>query len=167
MPLWNWLARRLSTVTSWWISMILACLTFVWAFALSPGDVVGYGIVCLISGVAVGANLALPSAIAADILSEKEHQRAASRYYSFMALLAKASLALATGIALPLLGLSGYQPGQITTGSLMPMAYALVPCGIQILAIAALWRLVQLEKGENHENRNEKQSVAHEPRTVS
>ena len=93
----------------------------------------------------MGANLALPSAIAANILSEKDHHRAASRYYSFMAFIAKGSLALATGIALPLLGLSGYQPGESSTGVLMPTAYALVPCVIQIIAILILWRLVQME----------------------
>lgn len=167
MPIWNALAKRYSTVMSWWISMILACVTFIWAFALNPGDVIGYGIVCLMSGVAVGANLALPSAIAADILAQKKHQRAASRYYSFMALLAKASLALATGIALPLLGLSGYQPGEITTGPLMPMAYAMIPCGIQVIAIGVLWRLIQLEKGENNENLNKKQPVAHGSNALS
>lgn len=160
MPMWNAIARNFSTILSWWLSMILACLTFVWAFALSPGDIVGYSIVCIMSGVAVGANLALPSAIAADILAEKTHQRAASRYYSLMALLAKSSLALATGIALPLLGLSGYQPGEITSGYLMPIAYALVPCGIQVLAIGVLWRLVQFEKGKNDENLRKEISAA-------
>jgi Na+/melibiose symporter-like transporter len=113
---------------------------------------IGYGLVCLMSGIAVGANLTLPAAIAANILSEKNHHRAASRYYAFMALLAKLSLAMATGIALPLLGLLGYQPGTITSGALMPTAYALIPCAIQLVAIAVLWRLIQLEKQEGKTN---------------
>lgn len=146
MPLWIAIAKRTSTLISWWVSMLLALVTFIWAFFLNAGDIVGYGIVCLMSGIAVGGNLTLPSAIAAGIFTEKGHERAASRYYSFMAFLAKTSLALATGIALPLLGLQGYQPGEVTTGLLMPMAYALVPCCIQIVAITVLWRLVQFDK---------------------
>ncbi|MDJ0833648.1 MAG: MFS transporter [Gammaproteobacteria bacterium] len=146
LPLWIKLAKHTSTLKSWWISMVLAVLTFIWAFTLNAGDIVGYAIVCLTSGIAVGANLAMPSAIAANILSDKDHHRAASRYYSLMAFIAKGSLAMATGIALPLLGLSGYQPGEITSGALMPTAYALVPCIIQIFAILILWRLVQMEK---------------------
>ena len=145
MPLWIKIAQRKSTLMSWWISMVLACLTFIWAFFINPGNILVYALLCLASGIAVGANLTLPSAIVADILSQDSHQKAASRYYAFMAFLAKASLALATGITLPLLGVLGYQPGEITTGLLMPTAYAIIPCCLQLLAIAILWRLIQLQ----------------------
>lgn len=146
MPLWVAIARRTSTLMSWCLSMVLALATFAWAFFLSPNDIIGYALVCFMSGIAVGANLSLPSAIAAEIIARRAHQQAASRYYSLTNFLSKLALALATGVALPLLGLSGYQPGQITTGPIMPIAYALVPCAIQVFAIIVLWRLMHLER---------------------
>ena len=171
MPLWSYIARRYSTILTWWISMVVACLTFIWVFFLSPGDIWGYALVCLMSGFAVGANLALSSAIAANMLVEKQHQQIASRYYSLMAFLAKAALALATGIVLPLLGFLGYQPGEITTGYLMPTIYAVIPCSIQLLAIMVLWRLVRtpvaIKKGENNENFSEKRAITHESNVVA
>jgi Na+/melibiose symporter-like transporter len=75
----------------------------------------------------------------ADHISKNESQDLASRYYSMMAFLSKASLALATGITLPLLGTMGYQPGNIEGAENLPLAYALIPCFIKGIAAAVLF----------------------------
>jgi Na+/melibiose symporter-like transporter len=53
----------------------------------------------------------------------------------------KLTLALAAGIALPLLADLGYTPGTPAIGTLPPlvMAYCLLPCALKLLAGALLW----------------------------
>ncbi|MCE2926028.1 MAG: MFS transporter [Rickettsiales bacterium] len=151
MPLWQKIARKRSKHYAWCMSMALACLTFVWAFMLAPGDIWAFAAICLLSGIAFGADLALPPAIIADHIAIMRHERAASRYYALLAFFSKAALALATGIMLPALGLAGYQPGHIDHSGALPIAYALIPCMIKLSAALLLMLSPILTKGENHE----------------
>lgn len=144
MPLWMAISQKWGKVKAWGISMVLAVATFIWAFGLNAGDTTSFYIICLLSGSAFGADLALPPAIMADHISQNEFQDLASRYYSMMAFLSKASLALATGITLPLLGMMGYHPGSIVGAENLPLAYALIPCFIK--GIAALVLLVNYRR---------------------
>ena len=141
MPIWQKLSLKFSNIISWMISMVFSLLTFIWAFFLDPGEIYGYYAVCLSSGMAVGANLALPSAIIAKYIVDNNFQVYASSYYSLTNFISKSSLALASGTALPFLGFFGYVPGQDIQGYLMPFIYALFPCLILILAIIFVIRL--------------------------
>ena len=49
------------------------------------------------------------------------------------------TLALAAGIALPLLGWFGYVPGQQGATGALAGAYALLPCAMKLAAAAMLW----------------------------
>ncbi len=53
---------------------------------------------------------------------------------------AKLNLALAAGLALPLLDLLGYRPGGEQGLSSLTFAYALLPLGFKLLAAGLLWR---------------------------
>ena len=138
MPLWMVISQKWGKTNAWGFSMVLAVATFIWAFGLNVGDATSFYVICLLSGSAFGADLALPPSIMADHISKKESQDLASRYYSVMAFLSKASLALATGITLPLLGMMGYQPGSIEGAENLPLAYALIPCFIKGIAALVL-----------------------------
>jgi Na+/melibiose symporter-like transporter len=138
MPLWHNVAIKRGKNYAWCASMLLACVTFVWAFLLQPGDIWAFAVVCLFSGIALGADLALPPAMIADYIASMHHARAASRYYAFLAFFSKAALALATGIMLPALGWAGYQPGEVDTTGMLPIAYALIPCVIKAGAAVLL-----------------------------
>lgn len=140
MPLWQKLAKSQGQLKAWGISMALATATFVWAFLLPPGAIWPFFVVCLLSGTAFGADLALPPALIAARLTSEGHERAAGRYYALLAFLSKASLALATGVSLPLLDWAGYVPGETAQGMVLPVAYALVPCGLKLLSAVWLWR---------------------------
>jgi Na+/melibiose symporter-like transporter len=54
----------------------------------------------------------------------------------------KMNLALAAGIALPLLDYLGYTPGRPTEQGLVALGitYALLPCALKLTAAALLWR---------------------------
>jgi Na+/melibiose symporter-like transporter len=140
MPIWQRIAKKRSKYYAWGASMVLACVTFVWAFLLEAGDIWPFAMVCLLSGIAFGADLALPPAIIADKIAALHHAHAANRYYALLAFFSKAALAVATGIMLPLLDWAGYQPGQVDATGMLPIAYALIPCIIKLGAALLLIR---------------------------
>ena len=65
--------------------------------------------ICVASGLALGADLALPAAIAADL---GERQGQAGACFGVWNFVAKLNLALAAGLALPLLGLARLRAGR-------------------------------------------------------
>ncbi|MBC6445260.1 MAG: MFS transporter [Alphaproteobacteria bacterium GM202ARS2] len=149
MPLWQLLARRLGKQQAWMVSMVLAAVTFVWAFTFVAGDVVAYAVVCVLSGLALGADLALPPSIVADKINEHNDEALAARYFSVMTFLSKAALALATGVTLPMLGLLGYQPGAVADYSVtepLSYAYALIPSILKASVALWLWRFGRATK---------------------
>ena len=142
MPLWKSLSYKYTCMVAWLLSMIFAFLIFIWAYFLQPNDIFGFFVICLFSGMAVGANLALPSAIIAEFINSNKHEKYAASYYSISNFLSKFSLAFASGIALPFLGFMNYQPGVARNDYLFPTIYALLPCFILLIAIIILNRLI-------------------------
>jgi glycoside/pentoside/hexuronide:cation symporter, GPH family len=144
MPLWVRLVARLGLAPTWLVGMGLAIATFVWAAFLGSGDVVAYTVVCIASGVALGADLTLPGALLAGVIHRAGHgQRLEGAYFGWWNFATKLNLALAAGVALPLLGEFGYAPGARDADALqaLTLAYCLLPCVLKLAAAALLWRL--------------------------
>ena len=143
MPIWIAASRRLGKRPAWICGMLLAVLAFVWAYFLRAGDVVPFAVVCALSGIAYGAELAIPPSMLADVAdaeAQRERQRPDGVYFGLWQMIEKFNLAAAAGIALPLLAWSGYTPGAVQhqAGSLAAV-YALLPCAIKLGAAALLW----------------------------
>lgn len=141
LPLWVGLARRIGKPRAWLAGMGLAMVVFAWAGGLGAGDAWAFGLLCVLSGLALGADLALPSAILADQLARSGSPRAGA-CFGCWAFVAKASLALAAGLALPLLEALGYAPGQREPAALdaLAMVYGGLPLVLKMLAAGLLWR---------------------------
>lgn len=137
LPLWVRLAGCWGRTRAWLVAMGLAMLSFAGAALLGPGDVPAFTVICLLSGLALGADLALPAAIAADL---GERQGQAGACFGVWNFVAKLNLALAAGLALPLLGWLGYVPGGTQALPALTFAYALLPLACKALAVALLWR---------------------------
>ncbi|MDE2584190.1 MAG: MFS transporter [Betaproteobacteria bacterium] len=137
LPFWVRLAARLGRVRAWMLSMLLAMVAFAFAGLLGQGDLLPFSAICLASGLALGADLALPAAIAAD-LGERQGQSGAC--FGIWNLIAKLNLALSAGLALPLLDLLGYRPGTGQGLSALSGMYALLPLAFKLLAATLLWR---------------------------
>ena len=50
---------------------MLAMAVFAWAALIGPGDTLAFGAICVLSGLALGADLALPPALLADQLARR------------------------------------------------------------------------------------------------
>ena len=144
MPLWVRAVSRFGLARTWGAGMVLAIVTFAWSALLGSGDVVAYTAVCVASGIALGADLALPGALLAGVIQRAGHgQRLEGAYFGWWNFATKLNLALAAGIALPLLGAFGYTPGSQDAGALqaLTIAYCLLPCLLKLAAAALLWTL--------------------------
>lgn len=144
MPLWLRAVARLGLARAWLVGMGLAIVTFAWAALLGAGDVAAYTAVCIASGVALGADLALPGALLAGVIQQQGHgQRLEGAYFGWWNFATKLNLALAAGIALPLLALFGYSPGSRSPDALqaLTLAYCLLPCLLKLIASVLLWTL--------------------------
>ena len=141
IPLWVALAQRFGEARAWVGGMLLASAVFVWAFGLAPGAAVGFGAICVLSGLAVGADLALPPALLAGVIAGAGHSGSReAAYFGVWNWGVQMTLALAAGIALPLLEWRGYVPGSSAGTGALVAAYALLPCALKLLAAAMLWR---------------------------
>lgn len=143
LPLWLAWVRRVGLARGWLTGMALAIAMFVWAALLGPGDVAAFAVVCVLSGLALGADLALPAALLAGVMADAgDRGRHEGAYFGWWNLAAKGNLALAAGLALPLLGLLGYTPGSRDPAALqaLTIAYALLPCLLKALAAGLLWQ---------------------------
>ena len=139
LPLWLRLAARFGRTGAWLGAMVLAMLAFAGAGLLGPGDVAAFAVICAASGLALGADLTLPAALAADLGERRGQAGACFGVWNFFA---KLNLALAAGLALPLLALFGYQPGEASHEGLtaLSLAYAVLPLAFKVLAAVLLWR---------------------------
>lgn len=139
MPVWVALAQQYGRVRIWQAAMLLAMLGFAVTPWLGAGDVFLFGLVCVASGMTLGADLALPPALLAEQVAR--HGHAATRYGWWTAT-SKFNLALAAGVALPLVGALGYVPGQLTAGTQgLAMAYGGLPLLLKLAAFLLLWRV--------------------------
>ena len=66
MPLWVRLSARIGKAHAWLAAMLVAIAAFVWASRLGAGDTTAFTVICMLSGIALGADLALPPSLLAD-----------------------------------------------------------------------------------------------------
>lgn len=151
---WAKVASKFGKERAWLASMVLAVLTFAWAFALDPGDVFAYGVICVLSGTVLGADLALPASILADRVTVQKSESEATQYYALLAFIPKTAIAIASGVSFLILGYLGFEAGaanspQVLQGVLL--LYGVVPCVIKLGAAYSLWCLYKRE-GKNYAN---------------
>lgn len=147
VPVAVWLASKMSKHQAWCGAMIFACVVFAFAGFLGTGDVVAFAIICALTGVLLGFDLALPPAIQADVIdcdTARSGEQRSGLYFAAWGLATKLSLAVSVGLVFPILAWSGF----VTDGtSAMPDfaidtlsgLYAWFPILPKVAAIAVMW----------------------------
>ncbi len=145
IPLWLRCVPRWGLARTWSAGMVLAVAVFAFAAGLGEGDAAAFVLVCALSGVALGTDLALPAALLAGVIQRNgDQQHAEGAYFGWWAFASKLNLALAAGVALPVLGWLGYQPGATDAHALqtLTLAYCVLPCILKTLAAVLLYTLI-------------------------
>ena len=136
---WRFLARKIGARRSLTLGMVIAIASFFWAYYLGPGNAGAFVAICIASGIALGADMMLLPAL----FSEQQARSGSDAAMSFglWNFAGKATLALAAGVVLPLLGMSGFAPSNASDAGLRALGfyYAIVPCGLKVAALVMLW----------------------------
>ena len=142
IPVWLAVVKRLGLAASWLCGMSLAIAVFGWATQVGAGQTGAFLVICALSGVALGTDLALPGALLAGVIQANgDSGRAEGAYFGWWNFATKLNLALAAGLALPMLGLFGYAPGVQAPQALgaLVIAYCVLPCVLKLAAAAGLY----------------------------
>jgi len=145
IPLWLKAVPHLGLARTWALGMGLSIGVFAFAAGLGAGDVTAFVLVCALSGVALGTDLALPAALLAGVIQRSgDQQQLEGAYFGWWAFASKLNLALAAGVALPVLGLLGYTPGTTDPEALrtLTLAYCVLPCLLKTGAAGLLYLLI-------------------------
>jgi Na+/melibiose symporter-like transporter len=146
VPFWNWVAKKSSKHRIWGVAMLYASAIFAGALFLGEGDVTLFVVISVLTGLALGADLALPPAIQADVVeldTVETGEHRAGVFFAIWQVATKAALALSSGIALIVLDIAGFEAGgQNSDAALATLAflYAGAPIILKCLAVALIWR---------------------------
>uniref|UniRef100_UPI0025FF4831 MFS transporter n=1 Tax=Sulfurovum sp. TaxID=1969726 RepID=UPI0025FF4831 len=112
LPFWTILSNKIGKRKTWQVSMLLASAAFVFVPFLGEGDLVWFAMITFVSGLSLGADMALPSSIQADIVQKIQSAKTsyAGVLFGIWAMLTKLVLAIAVGIGFGILGLAGFVP---------------------------------------------------------
>lgn len=137
---WSRLIARVGPRRTWQIAMTVSIVAFSGAVFLGPGQAAAFGLICVVTGIALGAELTCPSLLIGQLIATRGHQGLAEgQYFGYWSLLNKLALALAAGLSLPLLQAFGYVPGSPSEPPLaLPLTYAAIPCGLKLFALMIL-----------------------------
>ena len=120
--------------------MLLTCPAFAVAAFLSPGQTGIFAVVCVLTGLCLGADMALPPAIQADVADWDRLRYRRNRtagLFSLWNMATKLALALAAGLLLPTLAALGIEEATPAASAVtaLAMIYALLPCVFKFTAI--------------------------------
>lgn len=144
LPVGLKLARRFSKHRVWSVSMLWAAAVFVWVPLLGQGDLTAFLLICLLTGLSLGIDMALPASIQADIVDIDSANGGGQRtgfFFGVWGMTTKLALALAVGLAFPLLDWSGFAvDGAVSRDPwALALLYGLLPIPFKLAAAALMW----------------------------
>lgn len=153
IPFWFRISKVLGKHRTWAIAMIFACIVFsATPLVVQEGEYLPFLIITVLTGLAAGADFALPSSIQADVIDVDTLHSGSNRaglFFAIWGVVTKLSFALAA-LSFPLLDWAGFDASALDPagGSLNPEAslsllvalYAILPVALKLVAIAIIWR---------------------------
>ncbi|MEQ8659413.1 MAG: MFS transporter, partial [Gammaproteobacteria bacterium] len=143
-PLWLRFARRRGKTPAWRLAIALNVIVFAQVAWLGPASAQWFYLVCLMSGLTLGADLTLPPSIQADVLAADRAasgRRRTASAFALWTMATKLALALAVGLAFIGLGADGaagadaaaaVDPGRLLLG------YVVLPVALKLVLLVLL-----------------------------
>ncbi|MEZ4694059.1 MAG: MFS transporter [Aliarcobacter sp.] len=141
-PIWIKLSNKISKKSTWILSIFIAISAFSFVPFLSEGDFLYFAIICAITGMCLGADMALPSSIQADVANEtkQKNQDITGVLFGFWAMITKLSLSLAVAISFISLEFTNFETQNINQLSILAIIflYSILPILFKLLSIIFL-----------------------------
>ena len=156
VPLWIFISNKLDKHRVWCYAMIYSCFIFIFVLFLKEYDLIFFAIICILSGLALSADLAIPSSIQADIIDLeylKTGKRLTGQFFAFWGLVSKAAIAISTGMALILLDIIGFKSDENNGKNILfavSFIYAGLPIILKMFSIYLMWNF-KLDKKTHSE----------------
>jgi len=144
LPFWIKLSKHIGKYKVWKFSMLLASISFIGVFFLSTGDSTGFLIISILTGLSLGVDVAMPASIQSDLTQEvaKHEMQATGLLFGLWGMLTKLALALAVGVAFPILDWSANLDKQ---SEAILWLYAGLPIILKLMA----WGLLIKQQAKN------------------
>jgi GPH family glycoside/pentoside/hexuronide:cation symporter len=147
VPLTIRMASLVGKHRAWCYAMLFNAGLFSLVSLLGKGDAWIFAAICVGTGLTVAADLALPSAIQADVIdvdTARSGEQRSGLYFATWSLATKLSLAAGVGIIFPLLSLFGFDPGpqarnEPTALAALAGIYVWLPVMLKLAAVALMW----------------------------
>ena len=140
---WNYLAKKTSKKTAWIFSILNAILFFSFVPFLGEGDFVAFLLITIFSGMSLGADMALPASMQADVAqnSKSAPRELGGTLFGFFAMIVKLSLAFGVGVSFAILGFFDFEPTSPNADSLLALSllYGTLPILLKLAAIFVLY----------------------------
>lgn len=168
VPIWVRVAKRFGKHQTWCAAVTAACVFFLGAPFLGAGDTLWYVLIVVGTGLMIGADLALPSAINGDLIEWDAHENGQRRPGLFFALWGTASklaFALAVGLVFPLLDIIGFDAGGSNSAEDVRMLAIIYGAPSIAFKLAAVALMVRFPIGEAEHRRLRDALAARQPQT--
>ncbi len=144
VPVWVAISKRWGKHKTWSIAMVIACLFFLWTPFLDGDSIIWFYVIVAATGFATGADLALPSAINADVIewdALESGYRRPGLFFALWGTASKLSYGLAIGIAFPLLEVAGFSATEANDGDALLWLAILYGAPCILFKLAAIWTM--------------------------
>ena len=144
VPAWIYLSGRAEKHRIWCYAMLLASAAFAVVPFIDPAQAWLFMGVCVLTGATLGADLALPPSMQADVVDYDRLKNGRDRtgiFFALWGMATKLALALAVGIAFPALDLAGFDPTAEAPTAIWALVviYAVVPVVLKLTAFGLVF----------------------------
>lgn len=138
LPFWIHLSQKTGKRRAWMASMMIASGAFAFVPFIGSGDLDWFILICIISGTSLGADMALPASIQADIAEKSKG--ASGSLFGLWAMITKLSLALAVGIGFVVLDWAGFDAAAPDSDGLLALSllYGTAPVVLKSIAFVIM-----------------------------
>jgi Na+/melibiose symporter-like transporter len=145
VPIWVYLGRFIPKTRLWCFSIMSSMFVFILVFFVGLESYILFGVICILTGFSVSADLALPASIQADLLDEDLKNTGRNRsgaFFSILSVINKTAAAISGAFVLIFLHFVKFDPlGNNNAEALFYLTclYAIAPVTLKMLPLLIMW----------------------------
>lgn len=139
LPFWYKLSNKIGKKKAWISSILLASSVFIFVPFLQEGDLTAFILISIITGLCLGADMALPTSIQSDLVQKTKvlEFNISGLLFGIWTMITKLTLALSVALSFIILGAFDFEASNPSSTSLFVLSlfYGVVPVFFKLVAI--------------------------------